>query len=519
MRKQAVVWIALATGFFTGCSTLNADSYKLNLDEKLFREYQRYEKAQQLVLARYKDDKAPLEQQKISRSDWEHILAPQPEEAFTAADLSALRERQERQIEAARDAAIRASTIDFSKWRVLAPEESRKNIRQFCEAAPKGGMLHIHPWGSLSRNTFKNLLVRSNPIISAETLYLDLSNPSGLAYLYPDEAAWLKSLSAKSHFLALPDADRERLVQMGILPPGTHSFERFEAVFNFVALIMGGNWDNITTAYEDFAERAVRAGVQYVEFTEAVSPDDLPRYEQLADRLAKKYGLIVRFNVAFFRTRSVESQHEAVKAMLNKVNSPLITGIDLLASERDAPALETGQAVYGPVMAANTKTGSRWRRTMHAGEHGDVRNTRDALLLGAERLGHGVRLIETPTVMQYAANKKIPIEVNLTSNLKLRAVSDIRKHPYLTYLRLGMPVSLSTDDEGIFETDINDECVLAVAETDVTYHEFKEMAFNSIRTSFAPENLKQQILQELIKRFERFEAMYATNNLAWKGAH
>ena len=514
-----VVWIALATGFITGCSTLNADSYTLNLDEKLFREYQRYEKAQQLVLARFKDDRVPLEQKMISRAEWEHILAPRPEDAFTEADLNALKERQERQVETARDAAIRASTIDFSQWRALASEESRKSIREFCETAPKGGMLHIHPWGSLSRNTFNNLLVRSNPIIPAETLHRDLSNPHGLAHLYPDEAAWLKGLSAKSHFLSLPDADRERLVQMGVLPSGTHSFERFEAVFSFVALVMGGNWDNITTAYEDFAERAVRAGVQYVEFTEAVSPDDLPRYEHLADRLAKKYGLIVRFNVAFFRTRSVESQYEAVKTMLNKVTSPLFTGIDLLASERHAPALETGQAVYGPVMAENAKTGSRWRRTMHAGEHGDVRNTRDALLLGAERLGHGVRLIETPTVMQYAVNKKIPIEVNLTSNLKLRAVSDIRTHPYLTYLRLGMPVSLSTDDEGIFEIDINDECVLAVAETDVTYHEFKEMAFNSIRTSFAPDNLKQQMLQELIKRFERFEAMYSTNRLARRGAH
>ena len=514
IRKHATVWIVLASGFLAGCGALNTEPHKLNLDEKLSREYQRYEKAQQLVLARYKDAELPLEKQKISRSEWEGILSPQPEEVFTAADLNELKERQKRQTEAARDAAIKASVIDFSQWRALPAKESQKHIRQFCETTPKGGMLHIHPWGSLSSKTFNKLLTRSNPVIPAQTLYRNLSNPQGLAYVYPAEAAWLKTLPDNAHFLALPDADRERLVQMSVLPPGTHPFERFEAVFNFVALVMGGDWDNIMTAYEDFADRATRSGVQYVEFTEAVSPEDLPRYEQMADRIAKKYGLIVRFNVAYFRTRSVESQNEAVKAMLKKMNSPLITGIDLLASERNAPALETGQGVYGPVMAANVNNGNRWHRTMHAGEHGDFRNTRDALLLGAERLGHGVRLIEDPIVMQYAAHRKIPVEINLTSNLKLRAVSDIRTHPYLTYLRLGMPVSLSTDDEGIFEIDINDDCVLAVAQTDLTYYEFKEMAFNSIKTSFAPEDLKLQMLQELRNRFKRLEIVQDPKRLA-----
>lgn len=509
MKKLALVWIFLVSGLLSGCSSLATDSSKLSLDEKLSREYRRYETAQQLVLARYKNSQLPLDEQKISRSEWEKILSPLAEEAFTATDLIDLKERQARQIMAARNAAVKLSVIDFAQWRALPATKSQHEIRQFCTAVPKGGMLHIHPWGSLSRNTFKNLITRSNPVIPTETLYRSLNNPDGPAYLYPAEVAWLKQLPANTPFRSLSDSDREHVVQMSVLPPGTHSFERFEAVFNFVALVMGGNWNNITSAYDDFAERATRAGVRYVEFTESISPEDLPQYEQLAERLAKKYGLIVRFNVAFFRTRSVASQNEAVKLMLQKLDSPLITGIDLLANELHAPALETGQAVYGPVLAANAVDGKRWHRTMHAGEHGDVRNPRDALLLGAERLGHGVRLVENPVVMQYAANTHVPIEINLTSNVKLRAISDIRTHPYLTYLRLGMPVSLSTDDEGIFEIDMNDDCVLAVGQTDVTYYEFKEMAFNSIRTSFAPKALKQQMMLDLNNRFDRFEKQHA----------
>ncbi len=513
-KKITLVSVLLLSGLIAGCNHI-ASPPSTSLDEKLASEYRRYEKAQQYVMERYRDPTAPLEQQWIARDAWETMLAPASGEAFSADDLNELKTRQRRQIAASRQAAIAASRVDFSKWRALPANQAQQHVRAFCKAVPKGGMLHIHPWGSLDRHTFGKLLARSNPEVPVETLLRNLSDPQGLAYLYPEELAWLKTLPAKVRFNDLPQANQERLVHMGLLPPGAHSFERFEAAFNFVALVMIGDWDNVTTAYEDFAQRAVRAGVQYVEFTEAIAPQDVPHYEKLANRLEKKYGLTVRFNVAYFRTRSAASQHEAVMAMLKQTDSPIIVGIDLLASELNAPALETGQAVYGPVMAANARryqdSDKRWRRTMHAGEHGDPRNPRDAILLGAERLGHGVRLIENPVVMQYAANQRIPVEINLISNLKLRALDDIRQHPYLTYLRLGMPVSLSTDDEGIYSTTINDECELAVGKTDVSYYEFKEMAFNSIRTSFAPEAVKQHMLRDLTKRFARFERTLRPN--------
>jgi len=504
MKKLPVLWFFVISAALSGCSTTHRSS--LNLDEKLAREYQRYDSAQQLVLTRYKDPAKPVGQPLIQRAEWEAALAPPADEALTPDELVALKARQTQRVQAARDVAINASLIDFAAWRSLPPEERKKSIRAFCAAVPKGGMLHIHPWGTLNQATTKTLLTRSNPTIPAAEMSKKLSDPSGRAYLYPSELAWLNSLPAKATFHTLPVADRDRLVTMGELPPGTHPFERFEAVFNFVGLAVGGDWDNLVTLYRDFAQRAVRDGVRYVEFTGSMSPEEVPRYVHLADQLANDYGLTVRYNIAFNRTGAVADQNAKVRDMLQRIDSPYVTGIDLLANEDHTPALETGQAVYGPVLAAARLKGAKWHRTMHAGELGDVRNPRDAMLLGAERLGHGVRLIEDPVTLQYAAQKHIPIEINLTSNLKLRAIDDIRNHPYLTYLRLGLPVSLSTDDEGIFGIDINDDCALAVGQTDVTYYEYKEMAFNSIRTSFAAEDVKQKLLGELTARFDRFES-------------
>jgi len=475
------------------------------LDEKLLRQYQRYENAQKLVVKRNADTSIPLEQRMISRAEWETLLAPPPGEAFSANDLAELQARHAQRIQQSREAAIRLSVIDFDALRALPAKEGNREIREFCEDVPKGGMLHIHPWGNLNQATYKTLLERSNTTVPAAQLARDLADATGPAYLYPDEIAWLKGLPAEAQYLALSTADRERLVAMAALPSGTHPFERFEAVFNFVGLVVGGNWENLVSSYEDFAQRAVQAGVLYVEFTDTMSPEELPRSLELANHLETRYGLTVRFNIAYFRTDTPTNQNATVLKMLKEIDSPYVTGIDLLANEGHTPALETGQAVYGPVLAAVKLKGAKWRRTMHAGELGDVRNPRDALLLGAERLGHGVRLIEDPVTLQYAVNKHIPIEINLTSNLKLRAVNDIRRHPFLTYLRLGLPVSLSTDDEGIFRTDINNECVVAVGQTDVTYYEYKKIAFNSIRTSFAADDVKQRLLQELTAQFERFE--------------
>jgi adenosine deaminase CECR1 len=136
---------------------------------------------------------------------------------------------------------------------------------------------------------------------------------------------------------------------------------------------------------------------------------------------------------------------------------------------------------------------------------GDIRNVRDTLIMGAERLGHAVKLREDPIALEYARLQQIPVEANLTSNIRLQGVSGVGDHPFLDYLRLGLKVSLSTDDEGILETDINQECVLAIRDSDLAYEEMKQMALNSIGTSFASESLKASLMQELKGNLARFE--------------
>lgn len=115
----------------------------------------------------------------------------------------------------------------------------------------------------------------------------------------------------------------------------------------------------------------------------------------------------MRFNNAYFRTTAAE-QDAQVQAMLRAAQSPYVVGIDLLANRATPRRWSTAGAVYGPVLANVRLQGGKWRRTMHAGELGALHNPRDALLLGAERLGHGVRLIDGLLTLHYASTRPCP---------------------------------------------------------------------------------------------------------------
>lgn len=142
---------------------------------------------------------------------------------------------------------------------------------------------------------------------------------------------------------------------------------------------------------------------------------------------------------------------------------------------------------------------------MHAGELADYRNPRDAMVMGVQRIGHGVKLQDDLIAIEYARRQGVGITCCLVSNYVLGAWTDYSTHPFLKYLRLGIPVSLSTDDEGMLGTDISRECREAVSNTNVQYSELLTMSRNSIIQSFAGQETKAALLKKLdgdIKAFE-----------------
>ncbi|MFQ5535323.1 MAG: adenosine deaminase [Sphingomonadales bacterium] len=135
--------------------------------------------------------------------------------------------------------------------------------------------------------------------------------------------------------------------------------------------------------------------------------------------------------------------------------------------------------------------------TLHAGELtlGLVRpdylrsNIRDAIEIGhAKRIGHGIDIVyedNSPELLRHMAENGIMVEINLTSNDVILGVSG-KDHPISLYRAAGVPVALSTDDEGVSRIDLTHEYQRAVQTHGFSYRELKELSRNSITYSFLP---------------------------------
>jgi adenosine deaminase len=106
----------------------------------------------------------------------------------------------------------------------------------------------------------------------------------------------------------------------------------------------------------------------------------------------------------------------------------------------------------------------------------------------AERIGHGVDVMyeDRPyELLKEMASKHVMVEVNLTSNDVILNIKG-EEHPFEIYRRYGVPVALSTDDEGVSRIDLTHEYVRAAVTYPLSYRDFKKMVRTSLEHSFLP---------------------------------
>lgn len=101
------------------------------------------------------------------------------------------------------------------------------------------------------------------------------------------------------------------------------------------------------------------------------------------------------------------------------------------------------------------------RLTAHAGETGGPESIRAALEIGAERIGHGIRAIDDPDLVRRLREERIPLEVCITSNVLTGAVKSLDSHPVRRLFDAGVPITLNTDDPGLFGTTLQRELGIA----------------------------------------------------------
>ncbi len=200
------------------------------------------------------------------------------------------------------------------------------------------------------------------------------------------------------------------------------------------------------------------------------------------------YPMAVGLTGTFQRILGPEGAKNILPFFLN--NKDTFDAIDLADSE-----IGFEPAPFAPYFQEAKKAGLHV--TVHAGEAADPGTELNILSsvndLGATRIGHGLQAYRSEEVLNFLSDKKIPLEISVTSNLLTGSVKDIKDHPIQKLLSAGVQVALCTDDPGIFDTDMNKEYQLLVEHFDFTKQDFisaNQIAFDA---SFIKEDKKNAV--------------------------
>ncbi len=136
--------------------------------------------------------------------------------------------------------------------------------------------------------------------------------------------------------------------------------------------------------------------------------------------------------------------------------------------------------------------------TAHAGEVCGPESIWGAIrVLGVGRIGHGIRALEDPDLVQFLRAGKVFLDVCPTSNVRTGAVPDLPSHPVRRLFDQGIPITLSSDDPAIFGTNLVQEYLLLAEHFAFSPDELWQIGRNGVQASFLPPAEKAALLTEL----------------------
>jgi aminodeoxyfutalosine deaminase len=167
-----------------------------------------------------------------------------------------------------------------------------------------------------------------------------------------------------------------------------------------------------------------------------------------------------------------------------------IIGIGIGGDER-----RTGAEPFRELYAEARDAGLRL--TAHAGETVGPESIWGALNIGAERIGHGLSAEHDAELMEVLAERQIPIEICVTSNVRTGSCPSLAEHPVRRYFDSGLMITLNSDDPTLFGIDLLGEYRLAERKFQFTQEQLRELAANSVEASFLPPERKVALLRAI----------------------
>jgi adenosine deaminase/aminodeoxyfutalosine deaminase len=333
------------------------------------------------------------------------------------------------------------------------------DIPAWLRALPKVE-LHLHLEGSTDPETLVALSQRhdAHPLTLADARAL---------YTYPDFLGFLEAYKAMSSRLQTPE-DYELITYNMVRSLAAQGVVHAEVYISFGIIYY---WKQ--TEVEPFVAAIERARI----------------------RAEAETGTTIYWIIDAVRNFGPEEAARVFrKAAELRAQYPSIVGIGIGGDEARGPA-SLFKEHYAEAKAAGL------RLTAHAGEtggpiHGPA-SIWAAINIGAERIGHGLAAQHDPELLAVLAEKQIPIEINVTSNIRTGCCPSFDAHPLRQYFDAGLMVTLNSDDPPMFGANLLDEYILAAERYGFTLDQLRELAANAVEASFLPPPRKLALLAQI----------------------
>ena len=282
--------------------------------------------------------------------------------------------------------------------------------------------------------------------------------------------------------------------------------------------------ETIVRNMQAFAEE----GLSYVEFQVAVRGSrradgtlipaaetiDIMR-QRLTQKDALDTGVTVRLQIALLRfLPDAEQQLRQIYQIVYE-NRDLFVAVNMVGREDNDKGYP---ARFLSTLRELRHRYSGVQLSIHAGEVDEPNfHVRDTLLLGADRIGHGLNLITDDDTMRLMRHGPYLVEINLISNLLLGYINDYSQHPFAEYLRTGIPVALSTDDRGMWDSTLTDEFFVGTTEFRLSWEEIKTLSRNSLTHAFIKPDLRRKLVERFDTRIKAYEHRLQRNGVARLG--
>ena len=330
--------------------------------------------------------------------------------------------------------------------------------------------------------------------------------------LQPDLQAWLRALpKAEVHVHLEGCFEADTLEKWALeanvaMPRPKEQLFEFRALTDFLEFLdwassLAASQTRVAELAYQFAQRLARDGTLYADAI--INPTHWHawkgRTRALIDALdagfqeAEQDGLPpVGLCVSLLRTQTAAEAVGLVDALVDW-RHPRIVALSVDGNE--ATAGRTGPRFVDAFARAGR---AGFKRTVHAGESSGAEGVRDAIeLLGADRIDHGVRVIEDDAVLQLVIDRQIPLGVCPSSNLALRVYPTLADHPVERLRLAGVRVSLNTDDPSLLGTDLPSEYALVAKHFGWNKAILHATARHSIEACFANDDVKSGLLGRL----------------------